>query len=378
MAKFAAKAVDLGYLMNVMIWNAARGGMRSVVEAYERDGFIADNQIYKIAAYVDGGFLTRQLVFLRAITRFLILLLRGRVDLVHIHAAMRGSFFRKSTFAMLARRFGCPVVLHLHGSEMKLFYNALRPMARRYVTGQLEAADCVIVLSQSWQDYVASIAPHATIKIVPNHVAIGAISPIAARDRHALLMLGLIGQRKGVYDLLPAIADVVRTRPDVRLVLGGNGEVEVARKMVDALGLDAIVSLPGWVSGDAKQAFLDAAAIYILPSHNEGLPVSILEAMAAGCAVIATKVGGIPELIEHGTSGLLVDAGDIPAITRAIDQLIGDDAARIAMAQAGFQRVAAYYSDVAVLPQLQAIYDALHARRAPRANRASTNAAGAN
>lgn len=341
-----------------MIWCAARGGMRSVVEAYERDGFIAAQDVHLIHSYVDGGFLKRQTVLFGALCSFIACLLRHKVELVHCHAAMRGSFWRKSIFAAIARRFGIPVVLHLHGSEMKSFYGSQPPLLQKIIKGRLERATRVVVLSQSWKDFVAVIAPAARIEVIPNYVILPPQAARPAGSEKRVLSLGLVGPRKGTFDLIEAFRTVLEDRPDARLSIGGNGEVDKAASLVKSLNLDAAVHLAGWVDGAAKRRLVDESGIYVLPSYNEGLPMSVLEAMAAAQAVVTTRVGGLPELITSEKDGLLFEAGDKSALADALVRLLGDDALRIRLAQAGRERVRTAYSDKVVLPMLDALYAA--------------------
>lgn len=343
--------------MKIMVWCAARGGMRSVVEAYERDGFLEKEDVRLVASYVDGSFLIKQLVLLRALIVYLWLLTTKRIELVHAHSAMRGSFWRKGLFTSIARLFGIPVVLHLHGSEMKPFYESQRPFLRRLIRRHLEKATRVIVLSESWREFVGGIAPAARIVVVPNYVIVPPPADPQLRKPHDLLFLGLIGPRKGTFDLIPAFASTAKDHPNAKLVIGGNGQVEEADKLVKDLSMESRVILAGWVDGQKKQALLEASGIYILPSYNEGLPMSVLEAMAAGVAVITTRVGGIPELITNGVDGLLIDAGDKEGLANAISALLSDEGLRTRLAEAGRMRVENQYSDRVILPLLHRIYE---------------------
>jgi glycosyltransferase involved in cell wall biosynthesis len=344
--------------LKIMVWNAARGGMRSVVEAYQRDGFLKQEDVRLVAAYVDGSVLKRQLILVKALCIYLYLLVTKKVELVHVHASMRGSFWRKGLFSSLARLFGIPVILHLHGSEMRPFYQSQSPFLQRLIRRHLERASAVIVLSESWRQFVGSIAPAAKITVVPNYVSVPPVSDSAARAEHDMLFLGMIGERKGVFDMIPAFAQIAGDFPDARLIIGGNGQIEAAEKLIAELNLQGRAVLAGWVVGDAKVELLRSSSIYILPSYNEGLPMSVLEAMAAGLAVITTTVGGIPELMTDGVDGVLIEPGDKAALANAMASLLRDRQLRLQLADAGRQRVKDHYSDGAVLPMLHDLYQA--------------------
>jgi len=335
--------------------------MRSVVEGYRADGLFDRWNIELLESHAEGCLAFRLRLAVRSILRLLWLLISRRVSLVHCHAAMRGSFWRKSVMALLARMAGVPVLFHLHGSEMQSFVGSLPAPLRGLVGWILARQTRVIVLSQSWASYVHSISPRAHIEVLPNYVALPDMADLQAKPAgHVnLLFLGLVGHRKGVFDLLPAVAQVLEQHPSVRLIVGGNGEVERAEAAVHALDIAHAVTLAGWVGGEDKLSYLRRADIYVLPSYNEGLPMSLLEAMSWGVPVISTRVGGIPELVRDGEDGLLVNAGDVLALAAAIGRLAGNPEERLRMGQCARLRVEMSFSREAVLPRLDAIYSLL-------------------
>lgn len=339
-----------------MVWPSARGGMRSVVEGYAEDGFLASQDVRLVSSYAEGGFARRQFVAMRALALVATLLATRSVDLVHIHAAMKGSFWRKALFAGLARRRGVPVLLHLHGSEMKDFYARQPPWLKRAIVRQLTRATRVAVLSESWRAFVAEIAPDANPVVVPNYVRVPERPARGTGRPVTLLFLGLLGRRKGIFDLLEAFARARALSPGIGLVVGGNGEVEAATRLARELGLGDAVRFEGWVGPARKAELLDAADVYVLPSYNEGLPMSVLEAMAYGLPVVTTDVGGLPELVTDGVHGRLVRPGDVAALTDAILDLARDPQARLRMGGAARARVQDEYSRDAVLPRLAELY----------------------
>ncbi len=335
--------------------------MRAVVEGYQQAGLFEAWRVELISPHVEGGMVTRLRTAAVALARYMWLLVTGQVGLVHCHAAMKGSFWRKSVFGLLGRLFGIPVIFHLHGSEMKTFVDSQPRAVRRLIAWVLCRYSVVVVLSQSWYDYVKALAPEADVQIVPNYVELPDLRERLEDEpdaRPKFLFLGLVGQRKGVYDLLPAAASALRSVP-FELTIGGNGEVEKSVAMTEQLGASDHIRFAGWVSGGEKAALLRAADVYVLPSHNEGLPVSLLEAMSWGVPVISTRVGGIPELVTDGVDGLLIDAGDRKALEDALTRLASDVELRRAMGAAARARVASTYSREVVLPMIERLYGRL-------------------
>ncbi len=348
----------------VMLTSAGRGGIRAVVDTLERDGLFSRWNIRVLYTHDDGSLPCRLFVAFTALLSFISLLLTRQVSFVHCHVAMKGSFWRKSLFATVAQIFRIPVVFHLHGSEMKPFYFGRGKFFRRLISGQLERASHVLVLSESWREFVKEIAPRANVTIIPNYISPPPLS--ACHQQHdgtRVLFLGMFGERKGVYDLLKAFSQISALVPDMELFLGGNGEVDEVAEAVKGYGLESKVNVLGWVSGDAKKKLLETGDIFVLPSYNEGLPVSILEAMSWEIPVISTRVGGIPQLVRDGTDGILINPGDVEALSQALLALGRQVEFRQQLGRAARSRIEASYSRENVLPQLEAIYQALISRK---------------
>lgn len=179
-------------------------------------------------------------------------------------------------------------------------------------------------LSDEWRETLLQVSPESRIVVVPNPVQVPSWQATLDGSPPTVLYLGLIKEAKGAFDLIKAWPAVRRTVPDARLVVVGVGEVDTARTLARNLGVEDSVEMPGWIVGVAKDALIKGAWIFALPSHGEALPMAILETMAAGIPVVATRVGGIPTAVDHGVSGLLLEVGDLPALSRALIELLTD------------------------------------------------------
>lgn len=295
---------------------------------------------------------------LRAYLKLLFLL--PRVDVVHLHMAMYGSFWRKQIPFYLAKLFRRKVIVHLHGSEFKQFYadgGWLRQVLIRNMFGR---ADASMMLSEQWRDWLHSICTREPkVEIIYNTATERPRPDRSGREVVTITLMGRLGKRKGTYDLLEAFAGLVREHPQARLVLPGDGEVEEVRALVRERGLEEVVEVPGWVSGDAQDALWARTDVYTLPSYNEGLPGSVLEAMSAGLPCVSTPVGGIPEAVIDGETGYLVDPGDVDALRGALAKLVADEALRLRMGAAGKALLDEKFALDKIVDQLVALQERL-------------------
>lgn len=241
------------------------------------------------------------------------------IRIVHIHGAANASFYRCKMFIKLAKRCGKKVILHEHAADFVEFYN--NSDDKQGITETINMCDCLIVLSKSWKEYFSSIGVEKGKIRVLNNI----VSPPEAENRPHndgklhLMYMGEISKRKGAFDLLRALAENKDYFKDKLLVRMGGNEVDGDIKMfIRDNGLSDFVSYEGWISGQKKIECLTWEDVYILPSYNEGLPIAILEAMAYRHPIISTPVGGIPEVVESGINGILIEPGNVEGIANAI------------------------------------------------------------
>jgi glycosyltransferase involved in cell wall biosynthesis len=296
--------------------------------------------------------------FLRAFAKFMWLLLGGHIQLLHVHVSSRASFWRKSFFLFPAFLSGLPTVLHLHGSEFAIFFEKecgdLRKRIVQYVFNRVSR---VVVLSSAWKIWVQGICTNPNVKAIYNPAMLTAGStPWVQRKQGTVLFLGRLGTRKGTYDLLDAVAQLVVKHPQLKLLLGGDGELDQVRIRANELGISGNIELLGWLRGDEKDQYLQSAMIYALPSYNEGLPMSILEAMAAGLPIVSTPIGGIPEAVADGLEGFLVEPGDVAALANRLDRLLSEPGLAEGMGAAARRKVETSFSAEVILPQVEAVY----------------------
>lgn len=319
----------------------AMGGISSVARAWLDSRAMAEVDLTYIPTMTTAGGTRRFLGMAKRQAAFVARVAGGwRPDLFHIHTSSYVSFYRKLAYFTEARTTGAPVLLHLHGSDMADFHEAGGVHRRALVRALLEASAVVCLSEAMARDVTAWTGGRARVEVVYNPVDLGQFTspPRPARDRPTVLFMGLIGQRKGTWDLLEAVPAVLQAVPGARFRFGGNGEVDRLREEVARQGLQESVEILGWVSGEDKLRHFAEADVYCLPSYNEGLPMSILEAMGDSLPVVSTPIAGIPEAVVEGETGHLVAPGDVAALARALSALLAEPARAATMGAAGRAR----------------------------------------
>lgn len=350
------------------------GGVRAVVQSYLDGGLFERFDCVYVASHRAGSTWVKIFTALKAWVRVAVLLRKLDAPLVHVQTASRGSFWRKWVVCVLARLAGRPYLIHLHGGGFQRFYeDESGPLARRLIRGTLAHAALVIALSEQWRERLLRICPAANVEVLPNAVVLPE-KPVSrdTREREpVLLFLGHLLRDKGVYDLVTAFAQVAGRFPRSRLVLGGIGNIEEVARLARGLGIAERVACPGWLGPEQKSAALANSTLFLLPSYAEGMPMALLEAMSWGLPVIATPVGGIPQVVTSELNGLLVTPGDVAALAATIARVLEDAELRERLGQAARKTIEQDYSLDKALAKLSGIYDRFGIRARATARAAS-------
>ncbi|MFV8818151.1 glycosyltransferase family 4 protein [Haliea sp. E17] len=341
------------------------GGIRAVVENYQQSDVFSGYESYWLGSHQQGSLIFRIWTYVRCLCQVLCLRIQGH-RLYHLHMAMNGSFFRKMILVFLLKLSRARVILHLHGSEFDYYHEHTSRPVKWLFRHTLKATDVVVVLSKKWQDTVTGIDTNIRSRVIYNYVEpvpkAPTIPTTTARNGDSKLVryvyMGEVGQRKGIYDLLPAFAELRRVNANVELVVCGSGELDQARQTAQKCGLNGEVTFAGWISGTEKHAMLNSADVLVLPSYHEGLPMAILEAMSLGKCVIASTVGGIPEALAQGESGLLHGPGDLPALVELLT-CATDARTRQTLGQNGRNSYFANFTPEIIVPQIREMYHEL-------------------
>lgn len=316
-----------------------RGGVSSVVNSYYDAGLDKLCELTYLPTMEDGSKLKKLFVAVVARIRFERMIRKN--DILHVHMSSDNSFYRKAVFIRKAHEEGKKIIIHMHGSTFDLFYKErCSDVQKQQVREVFAMADQVIALSEDWKEFLAEyICDEQKIVVIYNAVKI----PEAYQKDYAnrkMVFLGILGQRKGTYDLIEVLPEILRQYPDCHVYFGGDGERQQAEQMCREQEIADHVTFLGWVRGAEKEKFLRECSMYVLPTYHEGMPMSILEAMSYGMAVVSTYVGGIPHIIADGENGLLCEAGDQAALKDKLLKLLGDENLRALLGQNAYNMTA--------------------------------------
>jgi glycosyltransferase involved in cell wall biosynthesis len=231
---------------------------------------------------------------------------------------------------------------------------------------KVDKADGVICISQYTRSqlmYLSDAANWAKLRVVHCGADLARYPyrpPRPPDGKLSVLCVARLAPQKGLDILVRAIGALVAGGTDAQLTIVGSGPLEVSlRRSAERLGIAGRVSFTGAVGQDDMAGYYAKADVFCLPSLAEGLPVVLMEAMATGRPVVATRIMGIPELVDEGASGFLVAPGDIDELAGALGELAGSPALRERFGRAGRLKVEEAFDSVACADQVAAVFDEL-------------------
>ncbi len=334
-----------------------RGSIAAVVDAYRTHGLFKRWPVEYVETHASAGLVEGARHALKAAARFASLLARERRAAVHIHSSAR-TFWRDSPFIAAALTARCPTILQLHGGGFERLHDAASSPARAAFQATLGRAAAIVVPAESLRGWVQRMHRNAPVYCMPTPVSFPAVRRNGVRG-NVILFLGRLEAAKGVFDLLEAVAALRGAIPDVRLVCAGEGDRAAVARYAGRLGIRESVKFTGWVGPSGKRALLESAAVFALPCYSAGRPIGVLEAMSAGVPVVAAPVGGIPEVLTDGVSGLLVAPGDTATLSRHLRNLLLDPALADRIGAAARESVRRKHSPERTLAPLEELYASL-------------------
>jgi glycosyltransferase involved in cell wall biosynthesis len=233
---------------------------------------------------------------------------------------------------LIARDMGKPIIIGALGTDINSYMNYF--LRRKIIARSLAGSEGVIAVSRALKNkMVENGVPDDKISVITNGVDNEVFKPLdkeqcrktlgITSSGKAILFVGNLVRGKGIEDLVDAFSGMSERIGDSRLMIIGDGPLKNSlKRRIDKAGLKGKVNFTGKQRHDSIPLWMNACDVFCLPSHNEGCPNVVLEAMACGAPIVATNVGGIPELIVPGIDGELVPAREPKALSAAIESVL--------------------------------------------------------
>ncbi len=284
----------------------------------------------------------------------IIFLSRKKPGLVHINSSFNsGAFWRDALYLLICKVFRKPVLMQYHGGRLDEFLSGFTGPVKKVIIRILNLPERIVVLSQVQAEPFTGICPMSRVSILPNMINPEEYNYTkrneADEDKSAGLTIGFLASHlnaeKGIWELLEMMDHVVGKYPGTRLLIAGDGgEIEEMRVYCKVKRIQSYVEFLGFLVKEEIISLLKRLDILVLPSHSEGFPMVILEAMASGVPVAATSVGGIPDILDRGGCGLLFPPGNVNAFLETVEKLLDSKTLRLRFSKKGRERVQRQYS----------------------------------
>ncbi|MBZ0317472.1 MAG: glycosyltransferase family 4 protein [Anaerolineae bacterium] len=344
----------------------ASTSLRDDFELLHLDTTRPEDSIEQVATLAVGNFW----LFFKQWLELLRILITQRPKIMHQPITDRISFYKEGVFMLTARLFGVRVVGHLHGNAFKQLAENKRKPVRQSVRFVMGLPKVVIALSDGWRDYLLQqVSPKLKIVVVENTVdtdfAQLAHQPVekSGRTTCKVLFMGSLGTRKGIPEILRALPIVRAQNSAVEFVVPGGLELGAEQMLIDQAKSEALtvggVAFPGIVTGQPKLELFKDADIFLLPSHHENFPISVLEAMASRLPLVITPVGALPEVLQDGIHCLFVPVGDVQKIAEAVLKLSQEPTLRDSMGAANLALYQSRFAPEAMMGKIKTIYSQL-------------------
>ena len=272
-----------------------------------------------------------------------------RPDIVHIQTIINGlpGFLAKMTLKI-------PYVVCGHGSDVYLPWNFKAPASRLILAN----ADAVIALTENMKKEMEKMYQRF-VYVVPNGIEVERFKKYyyveKSKYKKTIIFIGRLQSVKGVKYLIQAMS-IVRSNCNAQLIIIGNGKGKEGLKVLaNNLNLNDCIQFTGQIDNEKVLEYMAQADIFVLPSLSEGFPIVILEAMASKLPIVATNVRGLPDIVEDGVNGFLVEPRNPDQLAEKIIFLLNDDKLRLKMSRANLEK-AKKYDWSCVVEQLEEVY----------------------
>lgn len=347
----------------------SNGGIASVVKSYYRyyknhHRLLFQLDLLKIGYNKDRNKFAELGIFFRSFIQLIISLFKNKYGIVHCHSSGGIGFYRISIFILLSKLFNLKIIIHLHASNFYDFFLTGIYIKQKYIKYILSTCDKIISLCDDWELKLNQKYKLNNIITISNPVDIKNtnlnIKAKQAIHQLRVIFIGFLIERKGIRDILTVAIKLKENNiPNIKIIIGGKGNLtEFLVTQIEKNNLQEQIEYIGWLDEKNKEKYFLNSDIFFLPSYNEGMPISILEAMAFKLPIISTKIAGIPKQVIDGYNGYLFTPGDTDGYYKVFLKLLNNPKHVHELGQNSFTHVKQFYTEK-IFDQIINIYKQL-------------------
>lgn len=308
---------------------------------------------------VNAFYLTQQM------WRWLAQLYKHRPDVAHYAISSGWAMEKGLLFLKLARMFGVKALGHLHSGGFIDHWRRLPRWRKQWAAREFQNLDGLVLASPWWRDEIGKHVPIPPERLfVVNNPIDEAFEQAALRmprtqGRNVVLALGVMGRAKGVFDILAAAALAVEKAEFTLVLAGSEREPNILndlRAQVEKQSMTRILEIRSVINDHEKEKLFEQATIFLLPSYYENFPLVLVEAAAAGLAIITTPVGAVPEFFQDGVSARFVEAGNVAQISAVLTELVNEPEERLRLGSAAREMFRQRLTRVGIMASLDRVY----------------------
>ena len=330
-------------------------------------GLIKD--IYDYSLLFNIGFINMfrsALITLYHLIKFPIILITTKSEIIHINTTDYWVFLESSIYVLISKIFLRKTILHIHATTFHKFYNNSNYIIKKFIIKTLKMTDKIIILSLRQKKLYMKFVIEDKLSVIHNVTNYKIFQNQSKRklsETNIIKVLFIGGEeakRKGIYDIIKAIPIVVnKYGENILFIFLGRCNTNKLRDICKINNIQKYVDFKGYVKESVKIKIMNSSDIFVLPSYAEGLPISILEAMAAGLPIISTPVGSIPDVIKEEVHGYLIDPGDYYTLANRIILLAEDSRLRSNMRKINKNTILIKYDINLLVNKISELYNAL-------------------
>ncbi len=332
---------------------SSKGGMTAITKMFYEVNYFDNIEIFHFStSFKANGKLGRFVEFFSKQFAFILHLIKVKPDVIFVMSSSYFGFYDKCIYCLIARLFGVKSMLNHVGGEFDKFYNS-SSLHKTLINKFIHFPNVLLIGSSFWCDYFTKLFPFKKIYNSPNPIIVDQFNQTQVTEsdnKFKIASLFRIIKEKGVYELIEVIQRISKLNLNIEFVIMGGGPMlDFLKEQLLENTNNKEVRILGFVDDDVKIQEICSSDLYVMLTHFDLMPISIMEAMAAGKPVISTNVGGISDLVKDGVNGFLFEIGEVEKVIEKIIELYSQSSEVQKLGQNGKDIVVEHFDILSII-----------------------------